>query len=1698
MNGENYQKLIMNLSETIKKIFEDGTCYALPKHAIDQTESLKALSKDLYTDSKRFIYELLQNADDSSFPGKNVNVHIQFYGNIMLFAHTGKPFDARDIEALCSVNHGTKKKLAEKTGYKGIGFKSVFGQSNKVIVYSQSNYFRFEETYDFGWRKEWGQSQLEWETANERKFLYPWQIIPILTDEKDIQQEIVSFLSSRNWNVATIVYLSDENAVKNAVKELIENVNMFLFLKSIKNIEFKTDSTYKIALTRDGDKIIIHQDDTLKAEWLQYSQQLIIPTEIKSQIAIDTNVPDKLKEATNIELSFAARIENGQLVELKDGEQLLYAYLPTGEKKYYLPILVNSSFLTSANREALHENSIWNQWLFESIAIGLFEWIAKLVTSQYQYQAYNLIPRKLNYSDSLGNKFNEGIDKALDSISFIISKKGVLLTRNQAIQDFTFLSNVVFVEGEDIRQYVIQKDNKDSITLEPFVAHTDFGNKFKELGVSTFDWEDMPRFFQFPQFKYTHTINENIELIKHFKLLIDRNLVRKKVSNKIISSWEFIYDHKTELRSPSQIYFPAPDDEHWNEPDSELSFLHQDILNWLFISPVHRIWLSTLGITEKTDLAYLKKTILANTPSFITLENAIPTTQTIYKLYLNKEVDEELLSQLGELKILTQNGNLVAANRCYFSDAYRPRLPLEELITEDIFVSESYLTSHYDKDEWRRFFKMMGIKEGIEPILYTDKISVRDFVGTHKLSSDYFQESDKSFKPFVSTFCADEYSNLRSLLLLSYSNNHQFAVKFWNDIIENILLSEFNVLATAFWGNQGLAGRISGDKVMNYIQWYVYNNECIPTKMHNCLKATDVFLNDEIICKLVSNYLPVFDGSDLPPDWKSFFKFKTHLLLSDYLELMSNIVSDVNAKGRIKLDNKERIQKVYNLLLDQTLNWSEEEIVEVKEWAKNIKLPDKSGSLQTICDLRYYADGDTTIFQDEFNFIDLNSSNKKHPHIEAFLNVLGIEIFKQEQFKLLFNEDDKLPSSLKSRLNKISPYLQKWILSVEPVDADTKTDNLNKKTKKLEIYEAPELKIAYNNWNKIVQFHLKDDTLYATNPWDSNVSLMYLPDKLCHYLGIKGFENELDFLLRSEENEIQQHFKREQIELPEQVVVIEEEQKNEVVNIDGEEKEITSDDLISLGIGTVDELKELLKKDQTLSSSFFHSSTASYEKLEYVQKLICRAKTNIIVYLSTIGYDCSEATEIAPSIYGGIKKEGKDIYIVTRPSDGDEVLLYYTSEFDVLEYVDAEFWHEDGQNTPKQITLGQVLKKTGINRIPVKNTAISNSVFQVLFGSPKSEVFDFDPIPYAPQKTARIISSFANTNGGTLIFGMKEINPSSNQAVGLSSDFDIIGITKKAISSLSAIPPITYEWKKNGGHVLFVIKVEKSDTEILLEDKKYIRVGIDSVLDESGSEQKVILNNPNIKRTTAIIIAIEEYAPLNHISKVKYAKDDALKFKEMLINIMKLSEDDILMFTDEQAFKSCLEYSFQGLFHSFTEDDRLIFYYVGHGFHNGMTNYLSTYDTHKNNISGTSISLTKILLDPLRKSKCRNALIFIDACAQIFQDENQRSQISNINDEELIELSHDFPYYAIFLSCQPGQSSYSSDVLKNGIWTYHLIEALNGGVNEVIKGGKYITDRLLSDYLSTNVATYTKSEFSYHQNPRAVLDSTYENVIVKI
>jgi hypothetical protein len=377
----------------------------------------------------------------------------------------------------------------------------------------------------------------------------------------------------------------------------------------------------------------------------------------------------------------------------------------------------------------------------------------------------------------------------------------------------------------------------------------------------------------------------------------------------------------------------------------------------------------------------------------------------------------------------------------------------------------------------------------------------------------------------------------------------------------------------------------------------------------------------------------------------------------------------------------------------------------------------------------------------------------------------------------------------------------------------------------------------------------------------------------------------------------------------------------------------------------------------------------------------------------------------------------------------------------------------------------------------------------------ENEKVAYEMILPSAKSMAKTISSLTNTNGGYLIIGISL----EHGLKGLSSDFNTNLITLKArkllVPSLHIISEFIVIKNKN----LFVIKVDKSTENILVEDKKYIRIGSKTREDKLHINQKKV-SKKEYDKTYAIIISLEKYAPResDHISSVKYANNDANLFKSMLINQMNVAEKDITIFMNDNAMKSSLEYDLKGLFHALTEKDRLIFYYVGHGFHDGTTNYLSTYDMHPFNITQTAISLRDILLDPFSKSKCKSALVFIDACATNIQNENSRNVLSNINYHDLFKVEENNNLYsATFFSCQAGQSSYSCDELEHGIWTYYLNQAISGYEPTLITNNQFISDRTLVDYLTTEVYKYTKEKLGYEQNPKAVLDADSEFVLVE-
>lgn len=702
----------MSIKCDIEKLYQDNIDYKTPRQALNQASSLDSLSKDLYTDSKRFIYELLQNADDSSEDGDGIKVYIKIVENYLVIAHSGKIFSSRDVQALCNVNNGTKKGDLNKTGYKGIGFKSVFGQSDQVIVFTNKEYFKFDREYNFEWR--WEDNKTKWETIEKEKFQFPWQIIPIYINQDEVLSPIKTYLNSIDAKVATIIRIENIKNIEESLRSLLNNINMFLFIKNINEINFDIPNGKVIEIERSiKNKILLKENGKEKIEWLIKTEKLKVPKELKEHLQLDQNIPQKLKATDYIEISFAAKIDNGKLCSILSNENSIYSYLPTDEVKYNLPILVNTSFLTTANRETIHVDSEWNQWIFKEMSLMLFKWISELIEAENFVEAYELIPKKIDINNKLGEYFNIGIEKALKEVSFLMSLDGKIIKAEDAVLDLTYLSKINILDEISIQKFL----EKEKGCTKKFIKHFGYLKEISNLGVEIFSWNDFNNFFKSKYFRQDYNINKNIELVQFFYNLSKDNKIGKEQLKELL----FLYDHRNEIKAPRKICFPSPEDDKWNDDKNELSFIHIDLQKWLFKNIEKRRWLESLGVEEKTDITYVTQIIIPQIESYVTVENAIKVLNELFNLYQKEILSRELIKKLSKIKLLTQNGELLEAEKCYLSDYYNPRVKLEKNICDKIFVNESYSSNLNEKEQWKEFFRQLGVQEGAERCLYIDK-----------------------------------------------------------------------------------------------------------------------------------------------------------------------------------------------------------------------------------------------------------------------------------------------------------------------------------------------------------------------------------------------------------------------------------------------------------------------------------------------------------------------------------------------------------------------------------------------------------------------------------------------------------------------------------------------------------------------------------------------------------------------------------------------------------------------------------------------------------------------------------------------------------------------------------------------------------------------------------------------------------------
>ena len=199
------------------------------------------------------FFELLQNADDASAKA-GVNMKVQICNGFFVVTHNGYAFNRSDFYSITSAAQSTKSANKKKTGYKGIGFKSVFSNSTCVYIKSRGFTFSFDKTNpeyeDFKafYFKANGKTTPEEQSEflriygdEYRQFRgvkdIPWQLLPIWDDTYPADLKKSIFHLSENVSIALAMPTDALEKYSQEVEEVFNNPRFMLFLRNTRRLQ---------------------------------------------------------------------------------------------------------------------------------------------------------------------------------------------------------------------------------------------------------------------------------------------------------------------------------------------------------------------------------------------------------------------------------------------------------------------------------------------------------------------------------------------------------------------------------------------------------------------------------------------------------------------------------------------------------------------------------------------------------------------------------------------------------------------------------------------------------------------------------------------------------------------------------------------------------------------------------------------------------------------------------------------------------------------------------------------------------------------------------------------------------------------------------------------------------------------------------------------------------------------------------------------------------------------------------------------------------------------------------------------------------------------------------------------------------------------------------------------------------------------
>lgn len=246
--------------------------------------------------------------------------------------------------------------------------------------------------------------------------------------------------------------------------------------------------------------------------------------------------------------------------------------------------------------------------------------------------------------------------------------------------------------------------------------------------------------------------------------------------------------------------------------------------------------------------------------------------------------------------------------------------------------------------------------------------------------------------------------------------------------------------------------------------------------------------------------------------------------------------------------------------------------------------------------------------------------------------------------------------------------------------------------------------------------------------------------------------------------------------------------------------------------------------------------------------------------------------------------------------------------------------------------------------------------------------------------------------------------------------------------------------------------------------------------DMAFGAKPAIKNDPEAK-VWAIVVGISKY---QNYRSLRYTDDDAY----IMYSFLKspeggaLPEDQITLLIDDQATKANIESSLSKILAQADTNDTFLMYYSGHGVrgaflptdYNGNPNSKLSYQT---------------FLNYVKQCQAKRKIIISDVCNAGSIQENliaSKSEVNNLLEVYKNAMSDAGSGTVLMLSSSADEQSIENGGVRQGVFSYYLIQGLNGAANK--NNDNIITIQEVFNYTNDKVQQYT----NFLQNPMVIGD----------